>query len=219
MGASSSAAAADRGLRRLARQRLLTTKVVETLEAEVTGLREQFQAGGAERLAAVVAQRADAAGLRASICWSTPPAARSRATSTGCRRSSGADRRGGVFNYARPSQDDPAAVARLAVGVPLPVPGGLAADRRPRHRGSAPIRRHHGPAGLSWSIGAALRARHRRRPADQPQRARRIETITDASRTHHGRRSVQAHPARRLRRRARSPRLRASTPCSRASRS
>ena len=37
---------------------LLTNKVVETLEAEVTGLREQFQAGGAERLAAVVAQRA-----------------------------------------------------------------------------------------------------------------------------------------------------------------
>ena len=37
---------------------LLTNKVVETLEAEVTGLREQFQAGGAERLAAVIAQRA-----------------------------------------------------------------------------------------------------------------------------------------------------------------
>ena len=36
---------------------LLTNKVVETLEAEVTGLREQFQAGGAERLAAIVAQR------------------------------------------------------------------------------------------------------------------------------------------------------------------
>ena len=37
---------------------LLTNKVVETLEAEITGLREQFQAGGAQRLAAVVGQRA-----------------------------------------------------------------------------------------------------------------------------------------------------------------
>src|SRR5438552_1991567 len=36
---------------------LLTNKVVETLEAEITGLREQFQAGGPERLAAVIAQR------------------------------------------------------------------------------------------------------------------------------------------------------------------
>ena len=36
---------------------LLTTKVVETLEAEVVGLREQYQAGGAERLAAIIAQR------------------------------------------------------------------------------------------------------------------------------------------------------------------
>src|SRR5262245_15247501 len=41
---------------------LLTNKVVETLEAEVTGLREQFQAGGAERLAAIVAQRSSQPG-------------------------------------------------------------------------------------------------------------------------------------------------------------
>src|SRR2546421_12969702 len=41
---------------------LLTNKVVETLEAEATGLREQFQAGGAERLAAVIAQRAGESG-------------------------------------------------------------------------------------------------------------------------------------------------------------
>ena len=37
---------------------LLTSEVVQTLAAEVTGLREQFEAGGPERLAAVVGERA-----------------------------------------------------------------------------------------------------------------------------------------------------------------
>ena len=37
---------------------LLTTKVIETLSAEVVGLREQFQTGGPARLRAVVGERA-----------------------------------------------------------------------------------------------------------------------------------------------------------------
>jgi hypothetical protein len=36
---------------------LLTTKVIETLTAEVVGLREQYQVGGAARLRDIVAER------------------------------------------------------------------------------------------------------------------------------------------------------------------
>jgi hypothetical protein len=100
---------------------LLSTKVVETLEAEVTGLREQFQAGGAERLAAVIAQRSaqpgsslyllvDATGRKvAGNLDRVPPQLE-------------AARRGDVFMYVRPVEQD---AERHAVGVPLPVPGGL----------------------------------------------------------------------------------------------
>jgi hypothetical protein len=103
---------------------LLTNKVVETLEAEVTGLREQFQAGGAERLAAVIAQRAgepgsglyllvDATGRKvAGNLDRVPP------------EFAGADG-GSVFNYVRTAPTRRGTVSRLAVGVPLPVPGGL----------------------------------------------------------------------------------------------
>ena len=56
MGAFVAAAALIVGFIAWRANDLLTNKVVETLEAEITGLREQFQAGGAERLAAVVAQ-------------------------------------------------------------------------------------------------------------------------------------------------------------------
>ena len=91
---------------------LLTTKVVETLTAEVTGLREQFQAGGAERLARRSSPSAPPSPAPASICWSTPPAARSPAISTACRRSSTAPASGGVFSYVRAAEDGAGALAR-----------------------------------------------------------------------------------------------------------
>jgi signal transduction histidine kinase len=102
---------------------LLTTKVVETLEAEVTGLREQFQAGGVERLAAIVAQRSsrpgpslylliDGSGRRIAGNLNRVPAELEGAA------------RGGVFSYARVEEEGQGA-ERHAVGVPLPVRGGL----------------------------------------------------------------------------------------------
>ena len=160
---------------------LLTNKVVETLEAEITGLREQFQAGGAERLAAVVAQRAGEPGSSLYLL----------VDATGRKVAGNLDRvppefggasRGSVFNYARPAPERRGTVSRLAVGVPLPVPGGLmlivGRDIEDLHRFAGTM----GQLGL-WSvallsilgIGAGL--------AVSRSVLRRIETITDASRT------------------------------------
>jgi signal transduction histidine kinase len=102
---------------------LLTTSVVETLRAEVVGLREQYQAGGPARLSAIIAERAadpgsslyllvDSAGQRAAgNLRQVPPELRD-----------GAQR--GVFTYSPqsgPAQGKP----RVAVGVLFDVPGGL----------------------------------------------------------------------------------------------
>jgi signal transduction histidine kinase len=159
---------------------LLTNKVVETLEAEVTGLREQFQAGGAERLAAIVAQRAsqpgsslyllmDAAGRKvAGNLDRVPP-------------EFGGARQGTLFNYVR-AGDEGHGAARHAVGVTLPVPGGLVLvvgrDIEDLHRFAGTM----GQLGL-WSvillsalgIGAGL--------AISRSVLRRIEAITETSRT------------------------------------
>jgi signal transduction histidine kinase len=101
---------------------LLTTKVIETLTAEVTGLREQFQAGGAARLTAAINERigepgsslyflSDAAGRKVAGNLSRLPPELVRGG------------QGGVFSYIRAS--DPSLRPRQAVGVPLAVPGGL----------------------------------------------------------------------------------------------
>jgi signal transduction histidine kinase len=159
---------------------LLTNKVVETLEAEVTGLREQFQAGGAERLAAIVAQRSsqpgsslyllvDAAGRKAAGNLNRVPPEFEGA------------RQGTLFNYVR-AGDEGHGAARHAVGVPLPVPGGLVLivgrDIEDLHRFAGTM----GQLGL-WSvvllgalgIGAGL--------AVSRSVLRRIEAITETSRT------------------------------------
>jgi len=160
---------------------LLTNKVVETLEAEITGLREQFQADGAERLAAVVAQRSgqpgsglymliDATGRKVAGNLDRVPAEFDGAA------------RGSVFSYPRPAPGGRTMVWRLAVGVPVAVPGGLmlivGRDIEDLHRFAGSM----GQLGL-WSIallsllgiGAGL--------AVSRSVLRRIETITDASRT------------------------------------
>ena len=160
---------------------LLTNKVVETLEAEITGLREQFQADGAERLAAVVAQRSgqpgsglymliDATGRKVAGNLDRVPAEFDGTT------------RGSVFSYPRPAPGGRTMVWRLAVGVPVAVPGGLmlivGRDIEDLHRFAGSM----GQLGL-WSIallsllgiGAGL--------AVSRSVLRRIETITDASRT------------------------------------
>ncbi len=160
---------------------LLTNKVVETLEAEVVGLREQFQAGGAERLAAIIAQRSSepAAGLYLLVDVAGRKVAgnldRVPAELEGRRA-------GGVFAYVRGGAEPPARVPRLAVGVPLPVPGGLILIVGRDIEDLSRFARTMGRIGL-WSIvllaalgiGAGL--------AVSRSVLKRIEAITEASRT------------------------------------
>jgi len=160
---------------------LLTNKVVETLQAEVVGLREQFQAGGAERLAAIIAQRSSepAAGLYLLV------------DVTGRKVAGNLDRvpvelegrrAGGVFAYVRGGAEPPARVPRAAVGVPLPVPGGLMLIVGRDIEDLSRFARTMGQIGL-WSIvllaalgiGAGL--------AVSRSVLKRIEAITEASRT------------------------------------
>ncbi|HEY7085721.1 MAG TPA: ATP-binding protein [Hyphomicrobiaceae bacterium] len=181
MGAFVAAAALIVGFIAWRANDLLTNKVVETLEAEITGLREQFQAGGAERLAAVVAQRSSQPGSSLYMLIDA----------TGRKVAGNLDRvpaeidgsaRGSVFSYARAGPEGQARMSRLAVGVPVAVPGGLilivGRDIEDLHRFAGSM----GQLGL-WSIallsilgiGAGL--------AVSRSVLRRIETITDASRT------------------------------------
>ena len=160
---------------------LLTNKVVETLEAEVTGLREQFQAGGAERLAAVIAQRAGEPGSGLYLL-----------VDAGGRRVAGnldrvppelaAGNRGSVFTYARPPPAGRGPVTRRAVGVPLPVPGGLllivGRDIEDLQRFAVSM----GRLGL-WSIALLAILGIAGGLAVSRSVLRRIETITDTSRT------------------------------------
>lgn len=100
---------------------LLTERTLETIEAEVAGLREQFQSGGVTQLAAAVAERArepgnalyflsDAtSGKLAGNLSRLPPELRVPGP-------------GGLFSYIRTAA---APETRGAVGIPLAVPGGL----------------------------------------------------------------------------------------------
>jgi signal transduction histidine kinase len=101
---------------------LLTTKVIETLTAEVTGLREQFQAGGPARLTAVINERIAEPG--SSLYFLSDAAGRKVAGNLSrLPPELAAGGQGGVFSYVRAS--DPTLRPRQAVGVPLAVPGGL----------------------------------------------------------------------------------------------
>jgi signal transduction histidine kinase len=129
---------------------LLSNKVVETLQAEVTGLREQYQAGGAERLAAVVAQRSQQPG--SGLYLLIDPAGRRIAGNLSrVPPELQAGGQGGEFVYV-PNPDDRRAAARHAIGVLLPVPGGplliVGQDVEDVHRFAARM----GQLGL-WGIG------------------------------------------------------------------
>ena len=158
---------------------LLTTKVVETLAAEITGLREQFEAGGPERLAAVIAQRAAQPGASLYLLLG------------GGRKIAGnleavppeleASPKGSVFRYTRPGEAG-RGLERRAVGVALPVPAGLllivGRDIEDVRRFAETM----GELGLLsislislFGIGAGLLISR--------SVLRRIETVTDASRT------------------------------------
>jgi signal transduction histidine kinase len=102
---------------------LLTTEVVQTLAAEVTGLREQFEAGGPERLAAVIGERAAQSGASLYLL-----ADRSGQRIAGNLPSLPGEletpRGGNLFRYRRALAAG-GDTERWAVGVALPVPGGL----------------------------------------------------------------------------------------------
>jgi signal transduction histidine kinase len=102
---------------------LLTTRAVEALSAEITALREQFQAGGAPRLIAAINERIgepgsnlylllDATGRKVAGNLSMLPPELADAA------------HGRVFSYLRGS-DGAGAGRRLAVGEPVAVRGGL----------------------------------------------------------------------------------------------
>ncbi len=77
--------------------------------------------------------------------------------------------------------------------------------RRPRHRGSAPVRRQHRPRG-ALELRPALSARRRRRHPDQPQHAGPHRGGHRDQPADHGGRPLAAHRAHRVGRRARPPR-------------
>lgn len=101
---------------------LLTTQVIETLAAEVVGLREQYQVGGAARLRDIVADRSAEPG--GGLYLLTDVTGRKVAGNLERIPPELEDSRRGVFRY-RPASDVQARKPRLAVGVPLAVPGGL----------------------------------------------------------------------------------------------
>jgi signal transduction histidine kinase len=160
---------------------LLTNKVVDTLEAEVTGLREQFQAGGVDRLAAIVAQRSSQPG----------PSLYLLVDGSGRKVAGNLDRvppefggpyRGTVFSYLRAGEDGQRGTPRKAVGVPLPVPGGLVLivgrDIEDLQRFAGTM----GQLGL-WSIALLLVLGIGAGLLISRSVLRRIEAINDASRT------------------------------------
>jgi signal transduction histidine kinase len=102
---------------------LLTTKVMETLNAEVQGLREQFQAGGAARLREIIAERAAEPGSSLYLLTDADDrkiAGNLSRTPSELREAG----RGGVFRYVRASEAT-AGIERMAVGLSFAVPGGL----------------------------------------------------------------------------------------------
>jgi signal transduction histidine kinase len=102
---------------------LLTARAIEALSAEVTALREQFQAGGPPRLAAAINERVaepgaglylllDASGRKMAGNLSAIPPELAESS------------HGRVFAYAR-ALDRAGGARRLAVGEAVPVQGGL----------------------------------------------------------------------------------------------
>jgi signal transduction histidine kinase len=104
---------------------LLMRQVVQTLTAEVTGLREQYRAGGAERLSAAVQERASETegGL---YLLSTADGRRLSGNLIAVPREVKATPSGALFSYDRTaSSGPPGPRTRVAAGVAVDVPDGL----------------------------------------------------------------------------------------------
>jgi signal transduction histidine kinase len=101
---------------------LLTTKVIETLAAEVTGLREQYQVGGPGRLKAVIAERSSDPGASLYLLLDETGAKVAGNLSRMPPELAGGGQ-GGVFRYTRAS-DTGRRRERLGAGIRVDVPGG-----------------------------------------------------------------------------------------------
>jgi signal transduction histidine kinase len=102
---------------------LLTTRAVEAMSAEITALREQFQAGGPPRLIGAINERVSEPGSNLYLLLDAT--GRKVAGNLAMMPPELADtNQGQVFTYVRTS-DGAKAGRRLAVGEPVPVRGGL----------------------------------------------------------------------------------------------
>jgi signal transduction histidine kinase len=101
---------------------LLTTKVIETLAAEVTGLREQYRAGGLAGLEAVVAERSREPGAGLYL-FTAADGSKIAGNLNRIPPELASGGEGGVFRYMRTS-DAARQSERLAVGIRVEVPGG-----------------------------------------------------------------------------------------------
>jgi signal transduction histidine kinase len=101
---------------------LLTTKVLETIGAEVTGLREQYRSGGLSALATSVGERIREPGSSLYILIG-PDGRKVAGNLNRLPPEITAHNSGGVFRYSRVAGGTEA--ERLAVGVPVEVPDGF----------------------------------------------------------------------------------------------
>jgi len=131
---------------------LLTRQVVQTLAAEVKGLREQFDLGGIPLLTQVVGERST--GSTGSLYLLTEAnGARLAGNLSGFPAELPGESGGGTFHYARASTVANATPERAAVGVAIAVPGGytlvVGRDISDQRDFAATLRRI-----LLWGLGA-----------------------------------------------------------------
>jgi signal transduction histidine kinase len=159
---------------------LLTTKAVEALTSEVAALRRQFEAGGVSGLNAAINERVALPGSNLYLL-ADPTGRRLAGNLAAMPGELARDGQGGVFSYLRGSDDRMAPRARLAVGVPLAVPGGLTLvvgrDIEDQRQFAATI----GRVAL-WSVGLLAALGVGAGILISRSVLGRIETITEASR-------------------------------------
>ena len=131
---------------------LLTRQVVQTLAAEVKGLREQFDLGGIPLLTRVVAERSANAGSGLYLLGSSE-GAKLAGNLSGFPSELPGDAGGGTFHYARAVAGAGGGQERLAVGVAIAVPAGymlvVARDINDQRDFADTIRRI-----LLWGLGS-----------------------------------------------------------------
>jgi len=102
---------------------LLTRQVVQTIAAEVKGLREQFDLGGVPLLTRVVVERSANPGSGLYLL-SSAEGAKLAGNLSGFPSELPSDAGGGRFHYARATATGGAGETRLAAGVAIAVPSG-----------------------------------------------------------------------------------------------